>query len=72
VLSEFTGAARELTEALLVNPHDTDGVKYAVARALEMPEEEARERMHALREQVLEHDVNRWARTFLDALGLPS
>ena len=37
VLSEFTGAARELTSALLVNPHDTDGVKAAVARALEMP-----------------------------------
>ena len=37
-----------------------------------MPTEEARERMKALRAQVLEHDVDRWARTFLDALGLPS
>jgi trehalose 6-phosphate synthase len=37
-----------------------------------MPEAEARERMQALRRQVLEHDVDRWARTFLDALGLPS
>jgi trehalose 6-phosphate synthase len=72
VLSEFTGAALELTSALLVNPHDTDGVKAAVAQALEMPEAEARERMQALRRQVLEHDVDRWARTFLDALGLPS
>jgi trehalose 6-phosphate synthase len=72
VLSEFTGAALELTSALLVNPHDTDGVKAAVAQALEMPAAEARERMQALRRQVLEHDVDRWARTFLDALGLPS
>jgi trehalose 6-phosphate synthase len=70
VLSEFTGAARELTQALLVNPHDTDGVKNAVARALEMPPAEARKRMKALRRQVLTHDVDRWARTFLDALGL--
>ena len=40
VLSEFTGAALELIDALLVNPHDTDGVKAAVARALTMPEDE--------------------------------
>jgi trehalose 6-phosphate synthase len=72
VLSEFTGAARELTSALLVNPHDTDGVKKAVARALEMPPAEARGRMRKLRRQVLTHHVDRWARTFLDALGLPS
>ena len=70
VLSEFTGAALELTTALLVNQHDTDGVKSAVARALTMPEDEARERMTALRSQVLEHDVDRWARSFLDVLGL--
>jgi trehalose 6-phosphate synthase len=72
VLSEFTGAARELTQALLVNPHDTDGVKNAVARALEMPPAQARRRMKALRRQVLTHDVDRWAHSFLDALGLPS
>ena len=70
VLSEFTGAARELTEALLVNPHDTDGVKASVARALEMPVAEQRRRMRGLRKQVLTHDVDRWAQTFLDALGL--
>jgi trehalose 6-phosphate synthase len=70
VLSEFTGAARELTSALLVNPHDTDGVKAAIAQALEMPEVEARKRMKALRRQVLRHDVDAWARSFLNALGL--
>jgi trehalose 6-phosphate synthase len=72
VLSEFTGAARELTSSLLVNPHDTDGVKKAVARALEMPLAEQRRRMRTLRKQVLHHDVDLWARTFLEALGLSS
>ena len=71
VLSEFAGAAIELKEALLVNPHDTDGVKDALHRALVMPPDEARKRMKALRRQVLAHDVDRWARSFLDALGLP-
>jgi trehalose 6-phosphate synthase len=72
VLSEFTGAARELTSALLVNPHDTDGVKAQIARALEMSPEEARRRMKTLRRHVKRHDVKKWARDFLDALGLPS
>lgn len=71
VLSEFTGAAIELKDALLVNPHDIDGVKDAVSRALAMDAAEQRKRMRALRRQVLTHDVDRWARTFLDALGLP-
>ncbi|QJY46055.1 alpha,alpha-trehalose-phosphate synthase (UDP-forming) [Pseudonocardia broussonetiae] len=72
VLSEFAGAAIELKESVLVNPHDTDGVKNALHRALTMPPEESRKRMRALRRQVLSHDVDRWARSFLDALGLPS
>jgi trehalose 6-phosphate synthase len=71
VLSEFAGAAIELQDALLVNPHDTDGVKLALLTALEMPDAEAQNRMRKLRRQVLSHDVDRWARSFLDALGLP-
>ncbi|MCU1661256.1 MAG: trehalose 6-phosphate synthase [Pseudonocardiales bacterium] len=71
VLSEFAGAANELKEAILVNPHDTDGVKNALHVALTMPREEGAKRMRALRRQVLAHDVDRWARSFLDALGLP-
>jgi trehalose 6-phosphate synthase len=71
VLSEFAGAAIELKDAVLVNPHDTDGVKDALYRALTMPPEESRKRMRALRRQVLNNDVDRWARSFLDALGLP-
>ncbi len=71
VLSEFAGAALELKEALLVNPHDTDGVKDALHAALTMDPAEGRKRMRALRRQVLAHDVDRWAQEFLDALGLP-
>ena len=69
VLSEFAGAAAELTQAFLVNPHDLDGVKNALYDALTVDSEEARRRMRAMRRQVLTHDVNRWARSFLEILG---
>jgi trehalose 6-phosphate synthase len=59
VLSEFTGAAAELRQAYLVNPHDTEGVKDAIEAALNQPVEEGRRRMRALRRQVLAHDVDR-------------
>ena len=49
VLSEFAGAAHELTDALLVNPHDIEGIKRAILTALSMPEEEVIRRMRALR-----------------------
>ena len=69
VLSEFTGAAAELRQAYLANPHDLEGVKDAIEAALEQSPEEGRRRMRALRRQVLAHDVDRWARSFLDALS---
>jgi len=69
VLSEFAGAAAELTSAYLVNPHDLDGVKNALESALTIDPAEGRRRMRALRRQVLTHDVDRWARSFLEALG---
>jgi trehalose 6-phosphate synthase len=69
VLSEFTGAAAELRQAYLVNPHDLDGVKDAIEAALNQEPEEGRRRMRALRRQVLVHDVERWARSFLSALA---
>jgi trehalose 6-phosphate synthase len=69
VLSEFTGAASELRQAYLVNPHDLEGVKDAIEAALNQSDEEGRRRMRALRRQVLVHDVDRWARSFLDALA---
>ena len=69
VLSEFTGAAAELRPAYLVNPHDLEGVKDAIEAALNQPVEEGRRRMRSMRRQVLAHDVDRWARSFLDALA---
>ncbi|MFC5061733.1 alpha,alpha-trehalose-phosphate synthase (UDP-forming) [Actinomycetospora atypica] len=69
VLSEFTGAAEELTEAHLVNPHDLDGVAAAIEAAVAgRGTDEARRRMGALRAQVRENDVARWAAAFLTAL----
>ncbi|MCW2633470.1 MAG: hypothetical protein JWR88_2432 [Pseudonocardia sp.] len=70
VLSEFAGAAEELTSAFLVNPHDLDGVKNTLLEALNVSEDDGRRRMRSLRRQVLHHDVDRWARGFLDALGV--
>jgi trehalose 6-phosphate synthase len=69
VLSEFTGAASELRQAYLVNPHDLEGVKDAIEAALNQSVDEGRRRMRAMRRQVLSHDVDRWARSFLDALA---
>jgi trehalose 6-phosphate synthase len=69
VLSEFTGAAAELRQSYLTNPHHLEGVKDAIEAALNQTPEEGRRRMRALRRQVLVHDVDRWARSFLDALA---
>ena len=68
VLSEFAGAADELTDALLVNPYDVDGTAEAIHRALTMDEAERRQRMQRLRRTVQEFDVHRWAESFLRAL----
>jgi len=69
VLSEFTGAAAELRQAYLTNPHDLEGVKDVIETALNQTGEEGRRRMRSMRRQVLAHDLDRWARAFLDALA---
>jgi alpha,alpha-trehalose-phosphate synthase [UDP-forming] len=61
VLSRFAGAARELAEALIVNPYHVEETADALHRALTMPEREQRERMAALRTTVREFNVYRWA-----------
>jgi alpha,alpha-trehalose-phosphate synthase [UDP-forming] len=68
VLSEFTGAADELTGAFLVNPHDIDGLKDAIVSAATIGTAQARRRMRSMRRRVFENDVAHWAATFLDAL----
>jgi len=68
VLSKFTGAARELTEALIVNPYDLDEASGALAEALVMTPAERRDRMRAMRRSVAEANVYRWAsRMIVDA-----
>jgi alpha,alpha-trehalose-phosphate synthase [UDP-forming] len=69
VLSEFTGAADELTSAFLINPHDIEGLKDAIVRAATISPAEARRRMRAMRRRVCEHDVSHWAAEFLEMLG---
>lgn len=68
ILSEFTGAADELTQALLVNPHDIEQMKAQVMAALGMEREERRTRMRAMRRRVLTNDVQHWANSFLRSL----
>jgi trehalose 6-phosphate synthase len=71
VLSHFTGAARELTEALIVNPYDLEQASSAMAAALQMSPEEQRDRMRAMRALVAEFNVYRWAgRMLVDAARL--
>jgi trehalose 6-phosphate synthase len=69
VLSEFTGAWHELHQAFICNPHDIEGVKQTIMRAITSPEDERRRRMKALRKRVADHDVQRWATRYLEALA---
>ena len=65
VLSEFTGAAREMTEALIVNPYDLEGSSEALATALTMPPLEQRDRMRSMRALISQFNVYRWAGNML-------
>lgn len=68
VLSEFAGAGPELRHgAILVNPNDLAGVAQALHDACLMPREEKRSRMQLLREIIKDHNVQRWARSFMQA-----
>jgi trehalose 6-phosphate synthase len=69
VLSEFTGAAAELTTAVLVNPHDDHALQQAIVTAVEMHRHERRERMAAMRDQIRSNDVKDWADRFLEQLA---
>jgi trehalose 6-phosphate synthase/phosphatase len=69
VLSEMTGAASELGEAVLVNPNDIPEMARALATAMEMPADEQARRMTAMRDRLQRYDIVRWAGDFLEALG---
>jgi trehalose 6-phosphate synthase len=68
VLSEFAGAAQELRDAILVNPHDLDGLKQAIRHAVDLDPNEGTARLRRMRRVVRRHDVHAWARAFLAAL----
>jgi len=71
VLSQFAGAAREMPEALVVNPYHVEETADALHEALTMPAAEQRERMASLRSSVREFNIYRWAgRMLLDAARL--
>ena len=73
VLSDFAGAARELTEAIIVNPYDLDQASRALGAALDMSPGEQGDRMRAMRAFVAEFNVYRWAgRMLVDAARLPA
>jgi trehalose 6-phosphate synthase len=69
ILSRFTGASHELTDALVVNPYDTNELAEAIHTALEMPADEKRERMQRMRAVVKEHNVYRWAGNLIAELA---
>jgi len=68
ILSQFTGAARELTDALLVNPFSVEETAEAMRQALEMTKEDRRHRMQKMRDLIASNNIYRWAGKFLSAL----
>jgi trehalose 6-phosphate synthase len=69
VLSQFAGAAAELTDALLVNPYDIEQLAAAIKQALEMPAAERRVRMRRMRHVVRQHNVYQWAANLVSDLA---
>ncbi|MFA5078238.1 MAG: trehalose-6-phosphate synthase [Dehalococcoidia bacterium] len=68
ILSRFTGAARELEEALLVNPYSVQDIAETIRAAIEMPPQQRSEKMTKLRERVREYNVYRWAADIIAAM----
>lgn len=68
ILSEFAGAANELSHAIQVNPYDVDEVANALNRALEMPDDERRERINTMQSRLRKQDSRAWAARFLNDL----
>jgi trehalose 6-phosphate synthase len=72
ILSEFAGAARELSEALVINPYDTEQFADAIRYAAEMPPDERKARMERMRRKVEEYNIYRWAADFVSELSATS
>lgn len=71
VLSQFAGAAEEMLEALIINPHDIDDMARSLYTALTMPLEERRDRHSALLERIRRQDARAWLNGFLEVLRQP-
>jgi len=69
ILSQFTGAARELRDALIVNPYNIDQVAEAIRAALEMDPQERIARMKRMREMVKDRNIYRWAADLISSLA---
>ncbi|WP_125483795.1 trehalose-6-phosphate synthase [Edaphobacter aggregans] len=68
ILSRFTGAARELHDAIIVNPYDVESTAEAIAQALEMNVSEMADRMRRMRRSVMEHNIYWWAGSLIGQL----
>ncbi len=68
ILSEMAGAANELVEGLIINPHDQEDIVQALLRACTMPQEEQHAHMKAMQKRVKLHNVEYWAAHFIEAL----
>lgn len=70
VLSEMAGAAKELSEALLINPNDTSEIASMIRIGLEMEESEQQERMASMQQRISTYNVNAWAADFFNQLNV--
>ncbi|WP_159023816.1 bifunctional alpha,alpha-trehalose-phosphate synthase (UDP-forming)/trehalose-phosphatase [Formosa sp. L2A11] len=68
ILSEMTGASKEMNEALLINPNNFDQIADTIKQAIEMPIEEQQTRIKILQERLERYSVEKWAKEFLKAL----
>jgi trehalose 6-phosphate synthase len=69
ILSRFTGASRELRDALIVNPYSIDQMAEAIRSAIEMPVDEQKERMQRMRDILKRHNIYRWAANLMTELA---
>jgi len=69
ILSEMTGASKELNESLLINPFNYEEIADSIKQALEMPETEQKQRMQALQKRVSRYSVKKWANEFMNSLN---
>ena len=69
ILSKFTGSARELTDALLINPYATDHFAETIYEAIKMPKQRRRKRMKRLRQTVEQNNIYRWAGDIISELA---